>query len=188
MAQRWSRYGSHMPLLGLVRTSSLAAPRRSFTSSAKDTFMSKTARLYRDTRAANASGSSNIDKLNDELQDVTRIMTKNMEELLWRGDSLDSGAFVCLPCVSSIDTLTPFSRNVAPFYVAPFRVGEVSQGSKERQYSSHDTTIRSIRCCGYIVYRSPLVALFVRSIRNRFVRPGQLTYRYGNLYDFWRTV
>lgn len=35
---------------------------------------------------ANASG---LDKLNDELQDVTRIMTKNMEELLWRGDSLD---------------------------------------------------------------------------------------------------
>ena len=30
-----------------------------------------------------------MDKLNDELQDVTRIMTKNMEELLWRGDSLD---------------------------------------------------------------------------------------------------
>lgn len=51
-----------------------------------DTFMSKTARLYQDTRGA---GGSNMDKLNDELQDVTRIMTKNMEELLWRGDSLD---------------------------------------------------------------------------------------------------
>ena len=56
-----------------------------------DTFMSKTARLYRDTRAAGAARGSNLDKLNDELQDVTRIMTKNMEELLWRGDSLDSG-------------------------------------------------------------------------------------------------
>jgi len=54
-----------------------------------DTFMSKTARLYRDTRTAHAA-SSNLDKLNDDLQDVTRIMTKNMEELLWRGDSLDS--------------------------------------------------------------------------------------------------
>ena len=52
--------------------------------------MSKTARLYRDTRTANAA-SSNLDKLNDDLQDVTRIMTKNMEELLWRGDSLDRG-------------------------------------------------------------------------------------------------
>jgi hypothetical protein len=27
--------------------------------------------------------------LNEDLQDVTRIMTKNMEDLLWRGDSLD---------------------------------------------------------------------------------------------------
>ncbi|KAF9534951.1 protein transport protein Sec22 [Crepidotus variabilis] len=53
-----------------------------------DTFMSKTARLYLDSRTANAA-SSNLDKINDDLQDVTRIMTKNMEELLWRGDSLD---------------------------------------------------------------------------------------------------
>jgi vesicle transport protein SEC22 len=30
-----------------------------------------------------------MDKLNTDLQDVTRIMTKNMEDLLWRGDSLD---------------------------------------------------------------------------------------------------
>ncbi|KNZ80030.1 Protein transport protein SEC22 [Termitomyces sp. J132] len=52
-----------------------------------DTFMSKTARLYRDTRTATAT--SSLDKLNDDLHDVTRIMTKNMEELLWRGDSLD---------------------------------------------------------------------------------------------------
>ena len=35
-----------------------------------------------------------MDKLNDELQDVTRIMTKNMEELLWRGDSLDSACLL----------------------------------------------------------------------------------------------
>ena len=49
--------------------------------------MSKTARLYRDTRTA--ASNSGLDRLNDDLQDVTRIMTKNMEELLWRGDSLD---------------------------------------------------------------------------------------------------
>lgn len=57
-----------------------------------DTFMAKTARLYQDTRTANAAASG-LDRLNDELQDVTRIMTKNMEELLWRGDSLDSALF-----------------------------------------------------------------------------------------------
>ncbi|TFL00112.1 protein transporter SEC22 [Pterulicium gracile] len=53
-----------------------------------DTFMSKTARLYRDSRTAAASSNA-LDRMNDDLQDVTRIMTKNMEELLWRGDSLD---------------------------------------------------------------------------------------------------
>jgi vesicle transport protein SEC22 len=37
---------------------------------------------------ANAKGGA-LDKLNEDLQDVTRIMTKNMEDLLWRGDSLD---------------------------------------------------------------------------------------------------
>lgn len=65
-----------------------------------DTFISKTTRLYEDTRTAQtaalahgagdtSTGASNLDKMNAELQDVTRIMTKNMEDLLWRGDSLD---------------------------------------------------------------------------------------------------
>ncbi|EIW66742.1 hypothetical protein TREMEDRAFT_70022 [Tremella mesenterica DSM 1558] len=61
-----------------------------------DTFISKTTRLYRDSRTltqgttAPPSGPSpHLDQLNDNLKDVTRIMTKNMEDLLWRGDSLD---------------------------------------------------------------------------------------------------
>nr|XP_018262438.1 vesicle transporter SEC22 [Kwoniella dejecticola CBS 10117]OBR84596.1 vesicle transporter SEC22 [Kwoniella dejecticola CBS 10117] len=66
-----------------------------------DTFISKTTRLYRDSRSltqgagtASASSSSSqppnqLDQLNENLKDVTRIMTKNMEDLLWRGDSLD---------------------------------------------------------------------------------------------------
>lgn len=72
-----------------------------------DTFMSKTARLYRDTRTANAASGSGLDKLNDDLQDVTRIMTKNMEELLWRGDSLDrwcSSTFVSAKWLTSLST------------------------------------------------------------------------------------
>lgn len=56
--------------------------------------MAKTTRLYQDTRNVSAGNGSNLDKLNDELQDVTRIMTKNMEELLWRGDSLDSAYYL----------------------------------------------------------------------------------------------
>lgn len=60
-----------------------------------DTFISKTTRLYKDSRTLTqgAGGSSappsQLDQLNENLQDVTRIMTKNMEDLLWRGDSLD---------------------------------------------------------------------------------------------------
>lgn len=41
---------------------------------------------------ANAKGGGGLDRLNEDLQDVTRIMTKNMEDLLWRGDSLDRAA------------------------------------------------------------------------------------------------
>jgi hypothetical protein len=59
-----------------------------------DNFMSKTTRQYKDSRSAppptaEAGPAGNLSKINEELQDVTRIMTKNMEDLLWRGDSLD---------------------------------------------------------------------------------------------------
>lgn len=59
-----------------------------------DTFISKTTRLYKDSRtltqgAGPSAPPSQLDQLNDNLKDVTRIMTKNMEDLLWRGDSLD---------------------------------------------------------------------------------------------------
>jgi vesicle transport protein SEC22 len=60
-----------------------------------DTFISKTTRLYKDSRSltqgagGSAAPASQLDQLNENLQDVTRIMTKNMEDLLWRGDSLD---------------------------------------------------------------------------------------------------
>jgi hypothetical protein len=84
-----------------------------------DTFMSKTARLYRDTRTANAAGSG-LDRLNDDLQDVTRIMTKNMEELLWRGDSLDRMLTLPQPMLPSLNLFS--YRNVAPFDFATFRV------------------------------------------------------------------
>ncbi|KAH8600827.1 Longin-like domain-containing protein [Bisporella sp. PMI_857] len=49
-----------------------------------DTFISRTKATYSDTRA-----SQNLDKLNDELRDVTKVMTKNIEDLLYRGDSLE---------------------------------------------------------------------------------------------------
>jgi len=46
--------------------------------------MQRTKRTYQDTRAT-----QNLDKLNDDLKDVTRVMTKNIEDLLYRGDSLE---------------------------------------------------------------------------------------------------
>ncbi|KOS21332.1 Protein transport protein sec22 [Escovopsis weberi] len=49
-----------------------------------DGFIAKTRTTYADARAA-----QNLDKLNDELRDVTKIMTKNIEDLLYRGDSLE---------------------------------------------------------------------------------------------------
>jgi len=76
-----------------------------------DTFMSKTARLYQDTRAANAPG-SHMDKLNDDLQDVTRIMTKNMEELLWRGDSLDRMSHLSTSLRSESEKYRKAARNI----------------------------------------------------------------------------
>ncbi|KAG2151920.1 Longin-like domain-containing protein [Suillus cothurnatus] len=77
-----------------------------------DTFMSKTARLYQDTRAADTAGSSNLDKLNNELQDVTRIMTKNMEELLWRGDSLDRMSHLSTSLRSESERYRKAARNI----------------------------------------------------------------------------
>ncbi|KAI0188711.1 transport protein-like protein sec22 [Astrocystis sublimbata] len=49
-----------------------------------DTFINRTKSTYADTRAT-----QNLDKLNDELRDVTQVMTKNIEDLLYRGDSLE---------------------------------------------------------------------------------------------------
>ncbi|KAL9615963.1 MAG: hypothetical protein Q9160_009107 [Pyrenula sp. 1 TL-2023] len=49
-----------------------------------DTFIQRTRKTYQDSRASN-----NLDKLNDELKDVTKVMTKNIEDLLYRGDSLE---------------------------------------------------------------------------------------------------
>lgn len=49
-----------------------------------DTFIQRTKATYSDARAA-----QNLDKLNDELRDVTKVMTKNIEDLLYRGDNLE---------------------------------------------------------------------------------------------------
>lgn len=47
-------------------------------------FLERTKKTYQDSRAQD-----NLSRLNDELKDVTQVMTKNIEDLLYRGDSLD---------------------------------------------------------------------------------------------------
>lgn len=49
-----------------------------------DNYMQKTKKIYQDQRAQ-----SNLDKLNLELADVKSVLSKNIEDLLYRGDSLD---------------------------------------------------------------------------------------------------
>ncbi|CCE81708.1 Piso0_002373 [Millerozyma farinosa CBS 7064] len=62
----------------------LSSTARPFGFSSFDNFLSKTKKIYQDQRAQ-----SNLDKLNNDLADVKKVMTKNIEDLLYRGDSLD---------------------------------------------------------------------------------------------------
>lgn len=137
---------------------------RSFTTSHTlflDTFMSKTTRLYQDTRTAGANGGA-MDKLNDELQDVTRIMTKNMEELLWRGDSLDSAWYCFLTVGNNTDGIE--CRDVAPVHVFALGVGEVPQGGAEHQHPGHAATICAHRRCAVYYYSSDMVEVLMRPL------------------------
>lgn len=78
-----------------------------------DTFISKTSRLYRDTRTAQATGAAgHMERLNEDLQDVTRIMTKNMEDLLWRGDSLDRKYLWIVPAYADIPGMSHLSTSL----------------------------------------------------------------------------
>ncbi|PPJ49725.1 hypothetical protein CBER1_02915 [Cercospora berteroae] len=49
-----------------------------------DRFIERSKKTYQDSRATD-----NLSRLNDELKDVTQVMTKNIEDLLYRGDSLE---------------------------------------------------------------------------------------------------
>lgn len=79
-----------------------------------DTFISATKRVYQDSRAQ-----TNLDRLNVELQDVTRVMTKNIEDLIYRGDSLDRNS------PSRITASSSFVLFPAPFLIV-FRIYEAN--------------------------------------------------------------
>jgi vesicle transport protein SEC22 len=50
-----------------------------------DSFIQQTKKQFKDDR-----NQQNLQKLNDDLGDVTRIMTRNIQEVLGRGEQLDS--------------------------------------------------------------------------------------------------
>lgn len=49
-----------------------------------DTFIQKTKKSYKDPRSK-----GNLSRVNEDLVDVTRIMTKNIQDVLGRGEALD---------------------------------------------------------------------------------------------------
>ena len=52
-----------------------------------DTFIQKTKKLYMDTRA----NRNHLKMMSDDLKDIQGIMTKNIQEVLGRGEKLESG-------------------------------------------------------------------------------------------------
>lgn len=63
-----------------------------------DSVIQKTKRLYADTRTQR-----NLDKLNSELADVQRIMTANIQDVLGRGEKLDSMSILVMTLFISSD-------------------------------------------------------------------------------------
>lgn len=68
---------------------SLLLQRCSFARAGLDATMQRIKRRFGDSRQHNLS------KLNDDLQDVTRIMTTNIQDVLGRGEKLDSTPSAC---------------------------------------------------------------------------------------------
>lgn len=97
-----------------------------------DTYMQRTKRLYADTRTAETAAGSHLDRLNEDLQDVHKIMTKNMEDLLWRGDSLDRTC-ACSP------------RHVEHVLVAARRVAQVPSRGAPHQRRGDGAPVCAVR-------------------------------------------
>jgi hypothetical protein len=158
MVQELRLSGSHTHSSALVRCQHIMYTGTGSPGLHADTFMSKTARLYQDTRAASAG--SSLDRVNDDLQDVTRIMTKNMEELLWRGDSLDSLCFHRSLEICGFDDLFVY-RDVALIKFASHRVGKVPECSTQHQFQRPAAAICSFRCYTFHSDHSDLVEVYM---------------------------
>lgn len=65
-------------------TAALQAGVRPYQFAEFDNYIQKTKRVYQDQRAT-----KNLDRINSDLKDVSKIMSKNIEDLLYRGEKLD---------------------------------------------------------------------------------------------------
>lgn len=141
-----------------------------------DNFMSKTTRQYKDSRSApppsaNEGGpAGNLSKINEELQDVTRIMTKNMEDLLWRGDSLDRTAPFLLSSSNSLllavmlmeSALLVANRNVGLVDVAALGIAQVPQAGPKHQPRAPHPPVRPLWSRRPVHHRLHLVEVLLR--------------------------
>jgi vesicle transport protein SEC22 len=58
-----------------------------------DTFIQKTKKLYLDTKSER-----NLDRVAKELTEVHQVMTRNIQEILSRGQKIDSSSPLLPPC------------------------------------------------------------------------------------------
>lgn len=91
-----------------------------------------------------------MEKLNDELQDVTRIMTKNMEELLWRGDSLDSMSYFYNLPPSQIKSLTSVRPSLEMSHLSTSLRTESEKYRKAARKINFDAMLRQYAPLGAI--------------------------------------
>lgn len=137
-----------------------------------DTFISKTTRLYRDSRTLTQAGggpaapASQLDQLNENLQDVTRIMTKNMEDLLWRGDSLDRKSD------HNVDWTKLTERHVTSIHIASSRVCQIPKSRPKHQPASATAQMGSYRRYRFLLHSFHVVEVLLRRTA-RF--PGSTT-------------
>ena len=90
-----------------------------------DTFIQKTKRLYNDTKSQR-----NLQQVSEDLQDVHRILTRNIEDILGRGEKLSSQSCpdplpMCPLCATPFYVLCSLSLRLCTHRLAPFSCAQV---------------------------------------------------------------
>lgn len=99
-----------------------------------DTFMQKVKRQYKDSRTQR-----NMAKLNEDLQDVHRIMTRNIQDVLGRQDALNSKLLrFIFPIIF---------RNVRTVWAIETRLEKVLEGRETPELAGSVSKVRSYCYC-----------------------------------------